>query len=87
MHRDITQITKTSLVAFSGGEFVAPAEHGMLFRCSEAGNIQVQYLNDPEGTHRTIPLSGINEWLPDRILKIIEAGTTVSVASITVGYN
>lgn len=87
MTTDITQITKTDLVSYTSGAYNVKSRKGALIKCSEAGTIRVEYLNDPDGTTRDIETSGIQEWMPDRIRKIHETGTTVTAASILIGYN
>lgn len=86
MFTDITQITKTDTTDLSVDK-VIKNRNGALVKCAEAGVIKVEYLHDNEGTVRDLVVSGDSQWLPDRIRKIISTGTTVSAASILIGYN
>jgi len=89
----ILEIARTTDVSYTDGAFkLKPAGFllpgGFKIKCKTTGVLKVQYLGDADDriVDLTITENDIHLWLSDRLVKIVESGTTIPAENILIGW-
>lgn len=82
----ILEIFKTQPVIFTNGIAKTKASNGAKIKCTTSGTLQVRYAGNDAGKFETLEVIDPKTWLPDRIVEIKEAGSTLTASQITFGW-
>lgn len=89
VNRVIFEITRTVVPELDGdGIFQVPWSGGAKIKSTQSGNVSVHYVDDADDVWRVLAVSASNTWdLPDRIDRIRDTDTTVTISNLLLGGN
>lgn len=74
----ILEVTESTLVSYTGGESVSPDGTGSRLYIPTNGTIVVQLVGQEGGQSVTREIVDAPKYSSERVLKVIEAGTTIN---------